>query len=115
MRPGLGRPAGVEGRKLPRLARRRADELAAGILGREPEPSLADEVYRRADGNPLFVEELLCDDRPGGLAAGMPASLRDLLLGSVRRLPEEPQEVLRTASAGRQPGGPAVLAAGSRP
>jgi ATP/maltotriose-dependent transcriptional regulator MalT len=81
------------------------------ILGREPEPSLADEVYRRAEGNPLFVEELLCSDGAGGLIAGLPASLRDLLLVSVRRLPEETQEVLRTASSGGQQIGHTLLAA----
>src|SRR5260221_14605760 len=93
--------------ELPRLDRRHADELVARILGREPEPSLADDVYRRAEGNPLFVEELLCSDCDGGLTAGVPASLRDLLLVSVRRLPEETQEVLAPANAGgQQPGHP---------
>jgi len=107
----LGRLAWVERMTLPRLDRRQADELVTRILGREPEPGLADEVYRRADGNPLFVEELLCDDCAGGLSAGLPASLRDLLLVSVRRLPEETQEVLRTASAGGQHVGHGLLAA----
>jgi DNA-binding CsgD family transcriptional regulator/tetratricopeptide (TPR) repeat protein len=107
----LGRLAWVERMELPRLDRRHADELVARILGREPEPSLADEVYRRADGNPLFVEELLCDDCTGGLSPALPASLRDLLLVSVRRLPEETQEVLRTASAGGQHVGHALLVA----
>jgi DNA-binding NarL/FixJ family response regulator len=107
----LGRLAWVERMELRRLDRRHADELVARILGREPELSLADEVYRRADGNPLFVEELLCDDCAGGLAAGLPASLRDLLLVAVRRLPEETQEVLRTASAGGQRLGHKLLAA----
>jgi DNA-binding CsgD family transcriptional regulator len=107
----LGRLAWVERMELPRLDRRHADELVARILGRDPEPSLADEVYRRADGNPLFVEELLCDDCTGGLTPGLPASLRDLLLVSVRRLPEETQEQLRTASAGGQHFGHALLVA----
>src|SRR5258708_5566743 len=107
----LGRLGWVERMELPRLDRRHADELVARILGREPEPSLADEVYRRAEGNPLFVEELLCSDCTSGLIAGLPASLRDLLLVSVRRLPEETQEVLRTASAGGQHIGHALLAA----
>jgi DNA-binding CsgD family transcriptional regulator len=107
----LGRLAWVERMELRRLDRRHADELVARILGREPELSLADEVYRRADGNPLFVEELLCDDCADGLAAGLPASLRDLLLVAVRRLPEETQEVLRTASAGGQRLGHKLLAA----
>jgi len=83
--------------ELPRLARLHADELVARILGREPEPSLADEVYRRAEGNPLFVEELLRDR--GGPTVALPDSLRDLLLATVRRLPEETQETLRAASA----------------
>jgi predicted ATPase len=107
----LGRLGWAERMDLPRLDRRHADELVARILGREPEPSLADEVYRRAEGNPLFVEELLCSDCDGGLTAGVPASLRDLLLFSVRRLPEETQEVLRAASAGGQHMGRALLAA----
>ena len=41
----------------------------------------------------------------------LPESLRDLLLVAVRRLPEETQEVLRTASAGGQRIGHALLAA----
>jgi len=98
----LGRLGWVERVELPRLARLHADELVARILGREPEPSLADEVYRRAEGNPLFVEELLRDG--GGPTAGLPDSLRDLLLAMVRRLPEETQEALRAAS----PAGPGV-------
>ena len=105
----LGRLGWVERMELPRLGRLQADELVASIIGREPEPPLADEVYLRAEGNPLFVEELLCCD--GGLSAGLPESLRDLLLAAVRRLPEETQELLRAASAGGQRSGHALLAA----
>ena len=39
----------------------------------EPEPWLADEVYRRAEGNPLFVEELLSDGSLTCRAAGVTA------------------------------------------
>jgi DNA-binding CsgD family transcriptional regulator len=105
----LGRLGWVERMELPRLGRLQADELAAGIIGREPEPWLADEIYQRAEGNPLFVEELLCCD--GGLSAELPESLRDLLLAAVQRLPEETQELLRAASAGGQRSGHALLAA----
>jgi DNA-binding CsgD family transcriptional regulator/tetratricopeptide (TPR) repeat protein len=104
----LGRLGWVERIELPRLGRLQADELVAHLIGREPEAWLADEVYRRAEGNPLFVEELLCD---GGLTAELPESLRDLLLAAVRRLPEETQELLRAASAGGQRSGHALLAA----
>jgi DNA-binding CsgD family transcriptional regulator len=109
----LARLAWVERMDLPRLDRLHADELVARILGREPEPSLADRVYLRADGNPLFVEELLCDCA-GGTLSVLPESLRELLLAAVRRLPEETQEVLRAASAGGQSVGHGLLAAATR-
>ena len=51
------------------------------------------------EGNPLFVEALLCCD--GELSQELPESLRDLLLDSVRRLPEDAQEVLRIAKRRR--------------
>jgi DNA-binding CsgD family transcriptional regulator/tetratricopeptide (TPR) repeat protein len=106
----LGRLSWVERMDLPRLDRLHADELVARILGREPEPSLADRVYERAEGNPLFVEELLCDC-DNGLNTLLPESLRDLLLVAVRRLPEETQEVLRALGAGGQRIGHALLVA----
>ena len=93
----LGRIDWVERMELPRLTLAEAAELAAGILDRPPAPELADRLFRRAEGNPLFTEELLCCD--GGLADEIPDSLADLLLNAVRRLPEETQEVLRVASA----------------
>jgi DNA-binding CsgD family transcriptional regulator len=106
----LGRLGWVERMDLPRLSRLHADELVARILGREPEPSLADAVYLRADGNPLFIEELLCE-RGGCGPAMLPASLRDLLLIAVQRLPEATQEVLRAASVGGECTGHALLVA----
>ena len=105
----LTRLSWVERMELPRLGRLQADELVARITGREPEPRLADQIYLRAEGNPLFVEELLCCD--GGLAAELSESLRDLLLAGVQRLPEETQELLRAASPGGQRSGHTLLAA----
>jgi ATP/maltotriose-dependent transcriptional regulator MalT len=99
----------VERAELPRLSRRNCAELVARILGREPEASLADQVYERTEGNPLFVEALL--SRDGGLSRGLPESLHDLLAGSVQRLPEGTQDVLRVASAGGERAGHALLAA----
>jgi DNA-binding CsgD family transcriptional regulator len=93
----LGRIDWVERMELPRLTLAEAGELAAAILGRPPAPELADRLFQRAEGNPLFTEELLCCD--GGLASEIPDSLADLLLNVVRGLPEDTQEVLRVASA----------------
>lgn len=83
---------------LDRLPRRAVAELTRGILGRAPAPRLLDEVFERSEGNPLFVEALL--GRDGEINGELPESLRDLILGGVRRLPEETQDILRVASAG---------------
>jgi len=105
----LDRIAWVERIELPRLTRGDTAELAAGILGRRLAGDLADTLYHRSEGNPLFVETLLgCD---GELTCELPESLRDLLLDGVRRLPEDTQEVLRVASAGSETTGHALLAA----
>jgi DNA-binding CsgD family transcriptional regulator/tetratricopeptide (TPR) repeat protein len=99
----------VERIELPRLTRYDTGDLAARILGREPEGDLADALYHRSEGNPLFVEALLgCD---GELSCELPESLRDLLLDSMRRLPEDTQGVLRVLSAGGDATGHALLAA----
>jgi predicted ATPase len=105
----LDRIGWVERVELPRLSRHDTGELAVRILGRRPASELADELFHRSEGNPLFVETLLCCD--GELSPGLPESLRDLLLDSVRRLPEDTQEVLRVASAGGETTGHALLAA----
>jgi len=105
----LDRIAWVERAELPRLTRNDTIELAARILGDQPTPSVADALYHRSEGNPLFVEALLSCD--GELSTELPESLRDLLLDSVRRLPEATQEVLRVASAGGETTAHALLAA----
>jgi DNA-binding CsgD family transcriptional regulator len=80
---------------VPRLAKRDVIAQARGILGREPDPARIEEIYRRTEGNPLFVEVLL-----GHEGRDLPESLRDLLLTRIRRLPEETRQVLRVAAAG---------------
>jgi DNA-binding NarL/FixJ family response regulator/tetratricopeptide (TPR) repeat protein len=87
----------VERTELPRLSRGQAEELAAAVLGGFPDRALTDALYERAEGNPLFTEELLAC--PDGCAL-IPDSLVDLLQQAVRRLPDDTQEVLRIASAG---------------
>jgi DNA-binding CsgD family transcriptional regulator len=104
----LGRIDWVERVDLPRLTREQAAELTAAIRDTEDDPDLAERLYQRAEGNPLFTEELLAG--PGGDTGEIPGSLADLLLQAVRRLPEETQEVLRVASAGIGVSGHALLA-----
>jgi DNA-binding CsgD family transcriptional regulator/tetratricopeptide (TPR) repeat protein len=113
----LGRLGWVVRLELPRLTRREGGELAAALLGREPEPELTDRVFSRSEGNPLFLEALL---RRGDLAAsGLPESLSDLVLADVRQLPAKTQEVLGALGVAGQHSGHALLAAvtglGDRP
>ncbi len=103
----LARIDWVDRTELPQLTRGQAEELAAGVLGHSPVRSFADVIYERAQGNPLFTEELLACEDGGDM---VPDSLADLLLQAVRRLPEDTQEVLRVASAGSGVTGDALLA-----
>ncbi|MFI6322615.1 AAA family ATPase [Nonomuraea sp. NPDC050556] len=93
----LGRVAWVSRLDLRRLTRREVLEQAVSILRREPSDADMDLIYARSEGNPLFVEALLGEAAGGDM---LPESLRDLLLASVERLPDETQELLRVASAG---------------
>jgi DNA-binding NarL/FixJ family response regulator len=105
----LDRISWVDRLDVPRLSRQETADLAASMLGHIPADNVAGALYRRAQGNPLFIESLLCCD--GDLNRELPDSLRDLLLASVHRLPEPTQEVLRAASAGGGVTGHALLAA----
>ncbi len=104
----LGRIGWVTRLELGRLNRQDTRQLVAQIISREASDDLLAAVYRRSEGNPLFVEALLDE---GELGSVLPESLRDLLVASVRRLPEETQEVLRIASAGGERTGHRLLAA----
>ena len=104
----LDRVGWVTRMELGRLSRQDTGELVARLIGREPGEDVLDTVFRRTEGNPLFVEALVGE---GELGAGLPESLRDLLMAGVRRLPDDTQELLRVASAAGERVGYALLAA----
>jgi DNA-binding CsgD family transcriptional regulator len=71
-----------------------AGEMAAQLLGRDIDEPEVQRIARASEGNPLFVEELAAavdDDR-------VPESLRELLLGTVHRLGEDAQTLVRIAA-----------------
>lgn len=68
---------------------------AAAILGRAPDPSVADRIARRSGGIPFFVEELLAI---GG--EEMPTALRELLLLRLGTLDETASHVVARLSVG---------------
>ena len=106
---GLGRMDAVIRVELPRLSRGEVEAQLEGILGRPPEPAVAAAVYERGSGIPLFTEALI--NTEGTVSPGVPWSLRDLLLGAVKELPEQTQQVLRAAAVGDVRVGHALLAA----
>jgi DNA-binding CsgD family transcriptional regulator len=95
---GLGRAAGVSRLDLARLSRDQVAVQLEGILGRPPGSALVSEVYQRGGGIPLLTEALVNPD--GTVSAGLPLSLRDLLLAAVTTLPERTQQALRIAAVG---------------
>jgi tetratricopeptide (TPR) repeat protein len=94
----LGRMDGVVSLTLPRLSRAEVADQLAGILGEPPSPVLAGAVHERGDGVPLFTESLVTAG--GEVRPELPGSLRELLLLTVRDLPEGTQRVLRVAAVG---------------
>jgi DNA-binding CsgD family transcriptional regulator/tetratricopeptide (TPR) repeat protein len=81
------------------LERFNRDEVGlqvSAILEAPAPEELADELFERAYGNPLYTEELLAASSEGCLE--LPETLRDALLHRVERLPAAAQEVVRVAS-----------------
>lgn len=66
--------------------------LAQDVLGAPPSPALAERL-RRAEGNPLFAEQLLQET-----SNAVPATIRDLAAARAAFLPGVAQRVLRAAS-----------------
>ena len=92
----LERTPGVDRLGLERFSR---DELAAQISAIRDAPAsddLADRLFERSEGNPLYTEELLAASSDG--CQELPDTLRDLLVARVERLPATAQEVVRTIS-----------------
>ena len=93
----LERAAGVDRIALERFDRGELDAQLEGIL-QEPAPAaLAERLFSRSQGNPLFTEELLAatEDGDGRL---LPDTLRDVLLARVERLAPATQAVVRAAA-----------------
>jgi DNA-binding CsgD family transcriptional regulator/tetratricopeptide (TPR) repeat protein len=88
--------------ELPRFGRAELDAQVTAILDHAPSAGLVDNVERRTEGNPFFVEELLAAGA-GQHRDSLPQTLRDVLLTRVTSLSEEAQRVLGIAAvAGRR-------------
>ncbi|HEV8436637.1 MAG TPA: tetratricopeptide repeat protein, partial [Methylomirabilota bacterium] len=79
------------------LTREEADRMVQS-LSAAADPALQQLVVDRADGNPLFIEELTRDVRERGDTAELPASVHDLLTARIDRLPERLKRLLQVAA-----------------
>jgi len=85
------------------LSRPQIHDLVHAIVGREPRPSVVDDIAERTDGVPLFVEELTRAilERHQDSAADLdeiPATLQGSLMARLDRLSPVAKEVAQIAS-----------------
>src|SRR5262249_44124702 len=72
-----------------------------GLLPGEVPPSTIDLILGKADGNPLFLEEMCRTVRHASAAealAAVPDTIEQILLARVKRLPEETRRVIEAAA-----------------
>jgi class 3 adenylate cyclase len=104
----LVRAKGVEVFNLAPLEDAQAMLLVTNRLGEDVSPGLLKSIVGRAEGNPLFAEELaayVAQRKPGAVAQpeDMPANLENLIMIRVQRMPGEDRFAVQTASVvGRQ-------------
>ncbi|WP_433621622.1 helix-turn-helix transcriptional regulator [Nocardia sp. CA-120079] len=98
---GLRRDPGVRVLNPEPLTKHEVGRQLAAVLNREPEPGLANRVFQRSKGIPLFVEALgrALQEDPDRV----PADLSDLLLGYQAGLPEDARALLRLAATAGSP------------
>ncbi|MGX5695985.1 ATP-binding protein, partial [Agromyces soli] len=86
-------------RELARLSRDEVRELAVSLAGVAPADPVLDTLFRRSDGVPFFVEEVVgldgCRDE-----GELPDTLRELLLARYERLSDGAQQLLRLIATG---------------
>lgn len=90
---------------LPRLRKRQAREMITALAGRALAPATLDALVARADGVPLFVEELTKSVVQPGAARGVeaiPVTLADSLMARLDRLATAKDVAQRAAVLGRE-------------
>ena len=95
--PHLFRDASAERIQLAGLPKRAAERLVAGSLGEQASPEVLAKIVAHAEGNPLFLEELIVAAREGR-ADDVPATVLATLEARLARLEPGARKVLRAAS-----------------
>ena len=99
--------------QLARLTKRQTRDMIATLAGTDLPAATLDALVARADGVPLYVEELTKAMAEPGAARGVeaiPASLADSLMGRLDRLSAAKEVAQRAAVLGREFGYPLLAA-----
>ena len=83
---------------LERFTKQELAQQLDGILGHPPAPELVEELFRRAEGNAFFSEELLAVGG-GSAEVRLPDDVRDALMLRIEALGADAQSTLRVAAA----------------
>jgi DNA-binding SARP family transcriptional activator len=102
----LARRAKPERVVLDGLSRNEVASLVRAAAGREADPGVVERVYRRTNGNPFFVGEVVrflvaedaLDDPTAGKDDEVPTGVRDVIRRRLARLPEATNAVLAIAA-----------------
>ena len=105
----LARVREVERIDLCRFNRRESAQHLAALLSGPVTRQMVEDVYRRAEGNAFFTEELACSVECGE-ADDLSWTLQDLLLTRVEQLPEQTRQLLRLICCAYQPTHTALIA-----
>ena len=107
----LGRTPGAERLELGRLKRGAVDQMLGNLLGGPVEADLAARVWRRSDGNPLFVEEVLAAELAGPSGPQRPMSLVETLVARLSGLTATTRRFVDVISVVGRPVGEEPMAA----
>jgi class 3 adenylate cyclase/tetratricopeptide (TPR) repeat protein len=80
------------------LGREAAAQLAAAVVGDVLSPKVADDLYDRSGGNPLFLEELAALIAEGGDVRELPDTLRGLIAARLDQLSSPQRAVIDNAA-----------------
>ncbi|APR79272.1 Adenylate cyclase [Minicystis rosea] len=113
--PSLWSGRGVQEMHLSALPRRAAAQLARDVLGRSVTDEVVDHIVERADGNALYLEELI-RAVAAGRGATLPESVLAMAQARLEALDPDERRILRAASVFGQAfraGGVAALLGGA--
>jgi DNA-binding NarL/FixJ family response regulator len=104
----LARSRGSRRLVVPALDRRAVAEQLRALTGESQAPELVEQLWRRSDGNPMFIEELVQAGIPA--ADTRPRSLDEMLLARVSALSPEARRAIDAVAVAARPLDEPILA-----